>query len=210
MSKKTQINSKRDSYRLKYNDSMLSHLMSQKVISWLPKTPKDYIVVFIGTDRSTGDALGPMAGTLLKKMKPQHMNLYGTLHNPVHAQNIHDCIKKIKDHFLQPYIIAVDACLGRSHAIGELITGTGPLLPGAAVNKKLPAIGDLFLTGVVNISGYMEHAILQNTRLSTVSDMAEQIAKILFNIDHHLTFIRQSPSIVIDTLPSVRNQQELI
>lgn len=111
-------------------------------------------------------------------------------------------------HHHRPYIIAVDACLGRNHAIGQLITGTGPLLPGAALNKELPAIGDIYLTGVVNLSGYMEHSILQNTRLSVVSDMAQQIASILYEVDQCLTHIRQSPAIVRDTLTATSNRSE--
>lgn len=197
MNKKTSSISQKNCYRLNYHDTMLTRHMSTKIISWLPHLPREYVAVFIGTDRSTGDALGPIAGSTLTKMKPKHMTIYGTLHHPVHAQNIHEHIDLIHSQHDSPFIIAVDACLGRNHTIGQIITGTGPVQPGAALNKDLPALGDLFVTGVVNMSGYMEHAILQNTRLSVVTDMAERIASILYTVDQHLTYIKRSPAIVL-------------
>ncbi len=45
------------------------------------------------------------------------------------------------------------------------------------VNKDLPSIGDISITGVVNVGGLMEYMVLQNTRLNLVMNMAEIIAK---------------------------------
>src|SRR5699024_8775575 len=130
------------------------------------------IVLCIGTDRSTGDALGPMAGTFLEKLYPKNFHLYGTLHKPVHALNLENYIQEIHDKFHKPFIIAVDASLGRLDSIGHITSSSGPLLPGAAFQKKLPAVGDAHMTGIVNVSGMMEYNILQGTKLSLVYDMA--------------------------------------
>src|SRR5690625_3625587 len=92
------------------------------------------------------------------------MDVYGTLHHPVHAQNLAHYISTFNDEYKRPFIIAIDACLGKSTSIGNITLGTGPLSPGAALNKKLPVIGDVHLTAVVNVSGFMEYAVLQNTR----------------------------------------------
>ena len=53
-----------------------------------------------------------------------------------------------------------------------------PSKPGAAMNKKLPAVGDLHIHGIVNLNGFMEFFVLQNTRLSLVMKMADVIAKV--------------------------------
>ena len=45
------------------------------------------------------------------------------------------------------------------------------------MNKKLPAVGDLHIHGIVNLNGFMEFFVLQNTRLSLVMKMADVIAK---------------------------------
>jgi len=43
------------------------------------------------------------------------------------------------------------------------------------VNKNLPTVGDAHITGIVNISGFMEYMILQNTRLNIIWEMSDVI-----------------------------------
>ena len=136
---------------------------------------QDLIILCIGTDRSTGDALGPLTGTKLRSFNP-YPHIYGTLDEPVHASNLHDNIQSIQRNFDNPFIIAVDACLGRLESVGCVSLGRGSLKPGAAVNKDLPAVGNAYVTGIVNVSGFMEHLVLQSTRLSLVMKMADTIA----------------------------------
>lgn len=137
---------------------------------------KELIFVCIGTDRSTGDSLGPLTGTKLKHLNvPSH--IYGTLDEPVHATNLAEHIALIQKTFQDPYIIAVDACLGRMDNVGYLSYGRGSVKPGAAVKKNLPPIGDAYITGIVNVSGFMEHLVLQSTRLNLVMKMADTIAR---------------------------------
>lgn len=185
-----------DYFRLPHTDSNLSTSMCERILSWFPDVPREYVILCIGTDRSTGDALGPLAGTFFQETKPKHLQIYGTLHEPVHAVNLHERVHTIKEKHRNPFIIAIDACLGRNTSIGHIITEKGSLQPGSALNKSLPAIGDISITGVVNISGFMEHSILQNTRLSIVIDMARQISDILDTIDQRLTY-PLSPSVII-------------
>ncbi|MBY7145148.1 spore protease YyaC [Virgibacillus sp. NKC19-3] len=196
MNLKNRFRPKNETMRMLHNDPELLPTMGKKIFSWLPPLPYEYIVVCIGTDRSTGDALGPLTGTTFTAMEPRHMIVYGTLHKPVHATNLETYIKQIKVNHQNPYIIAIDACLGKSHSVGQIIMRTGPVKPGAALNKPLPAIGDMHITGVVNISGFMEQAILQNTRLSIVTDMAHKIANLLHVIDVQLTTIHSQPTFI--------------
>ena len=67
--------------------------------------------------------------------------------------------------------------MGRYDRVGCINIKKGPLKPGLGVNKKLPIVGDLSITGVVNISGIMEYMVLQNTRLNLVMNMADIISK---------------------------------
>jgi len=179
------------SYTMSHSNQDTIQTISDKLTSLLPVFPREYIIVCIGTDRSTGDALGPLTGTYLKQLNLKHMDVYGTLHHPVHAQNLAHYISTFNDEYKRPFIIAIDACLGKSTSIGNITLGTGPLSPGAALNKKLPVIGDVHLTAVVNVSGFMEYAVLQNTRLSIVTDMATTIASILSKVDHQLSFTQR-------------------
>lgn len=148
----------------------------QPLIDEASAKKKELIFVCIGTDRSTGDSLGPLTGTKLKHLNvPSHV--YGTLDEPVHATNLAEHIALIEKTFSDPYIIAIDACLGRMDNVGYLSFGRGSVKPGAAVKKDLPPIGDAYITGIVNVSGFMEHLVLQSTRLNLVMKMADAIAR---------------------------------
>lgn len=145
------------------------------------KQKRELIILCIGTDRSTGDSLGPLVGDKLKFLLRDKIIVLGNLENPVHAKNICCTIKKIKTSYSNPYIIAVDASLGSVQNVGNIIIESKPILPGSAMNKKLPPVGDLSITGIVNVSGTLEFMILQNTRLHTVMSLAEVISRGIYH-----------------------------
>lgn len=145
------------------------------------------IVMCIGTDRSIGDALGPLIGTELSQSGPRRYEVMGTLDDPVHASNLAQKLKWVMTNYQSPLIFAVDACLGRSESVGMVSVGRGSLKPGAGVNKTLPAVGQVYVTGVVNVGGYMEYFVLQNTRLSLVMRMARVAARGIASGLHALT-----------------------
>jgi putative sporulation protein YyaC len=147
---------------------------------------KEIILVCIGTDRSTGDALGPLVGSILSKKKLKTITVLGTIDNPVHAENLKSTLDNISKDFRNPYVIAVDACLGRLKSVGSVFVADKPLKPGAAVQKDLPEVGECSITGVVNVAGYMEFFVLSNTRLSLVMRMAEEIAELITLVDRYL------------------------
>lgn len=136
-------------------------------------------VVCVGTDRSTGDALGPLVGSQLVRRPVPGVRVWGTLDEPVHAANLRDVLERMRKEPAQARstIIAVDACLGRSESVGWISVKPGALRPGTGVNKDLPPVGDLHIMGVVNVGGFMEYFVLQNTRLSLVMRMADVIAE---------------------------------
>ncbi len=145
----------------------------------LPTKKQSIVFICIGTDRSTGDSLGPLVGTKLKRRFPNR-HIYGTLQSPVHALNLEETLKTIQTSYANPYIIGIDACLGKLSSIGTVSASDGPVLPGAGVNKQLPPVGNMHITGIVNVSGFMQHIVLQNTRLHLVMTMADFIADSLF------------------------------
>lgn len=136
----------------------------------------DIVFVCIGTDRSTGDSLGPLVGTVLQRMG---YAVIGTLNAPCHAENMTQLIADIPP---KKTIVAIDACLGRNSSIGMIEVARGPLRPGAGVGKVLPPVGDYHISGIVNVGGFMEYFILQNTRLSLVVEIAEQIVSAIANV----------------------------
>ena len=137
----------------------------------------ELIILCIGTDRSTGDSLGPLTGTMLEKIDYFPAHILGNINNPVHANNLKTIITKINNKFKNPFIIAIDAGLGKQSSVGCIDVKKGPLKPGTGVNKKLKEVGNMHITGLVNVSGYMEYLVLQSTRLSLVMKMAKIITR---------------------------------
>ena len=138
----------------------------------LPPTSRP-LVLCIGSDRATGDSLGPLVGSLLT-WKGFLGQVLGTLDEPVHACNLEEAVSKAKS--TKAKVLGVDACLGTKAEVGTIMVKRGPLQPGLGVKKQLPCVGDLHIAGVVNVGGFMEHLVLQNTRLSSVLKMAQAIA----------------------------------
>lgn len=152
--------------------------LSKAVLKHLSPVPLNSTIVIlcIGTDRSTGDSLGPLVGYRLSRYHTLGARLSGTLEYPVHARNLQETLNQINAEIANPYIIAIDACLGSMNHVGQITIGTGPLKPGAGLKKDLPETGHMHITGIVNHSGWMEFMVLQNTRLGLVMKMAETIA----------------------------------
>ncbi len=162
------------------DDPGAPYLIGEFIAHILPPADTKEIIFFgIGSDRSTGDSLGPLAGSYLKEHCSCSSEIFilGTLEDTVHAVNLVERLLFIKKNFSQPFIIAVDASLGSTKDIGNIKIEKGPLIPGAAVNKKLPPTGDIHITGTVNIGGFMEYMVLQNTRLGFVMRLAKTIAR---------------------------------
>lgn len=161
-----------------------SRLISSKISNLIHHDKhniNDIVVLCIGTDRATGDALGPITGSILSETC-DNCNVYGTLKKPVHALNLRENIRNIYATHESPTVIAIDASLGHSSDVGLITLSNTPLYPGIGVNKKLPAIGDISITGIVNLSGKPGLSLLQSTRLYTVSTMATCIARALVNV----------------------------
>lgn len=158
--------------------SELSNIIYDYLNDYFDNSYDDLLIVCIGTDRSTGDCLGPLIGYKLSNSLKLYSNVHilGTLDEPVHAKNLKDKIEYIYASYNKPFIVAIDACLGKLERVGYINVSKGALRPGAGVNKELPAIGDIHITGIVNLSGFMEYIVLQNTRLSTVMKIADTIS----------------------------------
>ena len=127
------------------------------------------IFLCIGTDRATGDSLGPLIGYKLKNIERKNIYIYGSLEYPVHSINLSEVLSKIKSNFINPFIIGIDASLGNVQNIGKVFVEDSPLHPGLALEKTLPE-------GVVNISGNLDFMMLQNTRLFIVMSLADCIS----------------------------------
>lgn len=164
----------------KYPIITLSNLLYDEIFPAADMN-KNIVFLCIGTDRSTGDSLGPLVGDKLKFLNKNNISIYGNLKFPVHAKNLNETINLINLKSKDSFIVAIDSSLGSIQNVGKIILEKRPLKPGSALNKNLPQIGNLSLTGIVNISGALEFMILQNTRLFTVMTLADIISSSIYN-----------------------------
>lgn len=131
----------------------------------------------IGTDRSTGDSLGPLIGYKLNEEGLEHLEVIGTLERPVHAMNLETYQTILKIRYPNYVVVAVDASVGNMEHIGYVTLGRGALKPGLGVSKELRAVGDIFITGIVGSLSNYDPLMLQSIRLSIVMRMADCISR---------------------------------
>lgn len=132
----------------------------------------DIVFVCIGTDRSTGDALGPLVGTFLREAG--YRQVIGTLDAPCDASNLEARLSEIPP---QKTVVAIDACLGLPTSIGMFQVANRPLAPGKSVGRSLPPVGRYSIAAIVNADGPKQYWILQSTSLHRVMTMAKAVAE---------------------------------
>ena len=137
----------------------------------------------IGTDRSTGDSLGPLIGYKLKERRMRNAKVLGTLEKPVHAMNLEEYLKLVKQKYPDYLIVAVDASVGNAEHVGYITLGKGPLKPGLGVSKELKEVGDLFITGIVGSCGSQDPLMLQSIRLSVVMRLTDCISESIYFVE---------------------------
>ncbi|WP_276357808.1 spore protease YyaC [Cohnella caldifontis] len=125
----------------------------------------------IGTDRSSGDCLGPWAGTLLTEAGLPRV--IGTLERPCDAEKLPDVIRALPQ---EGTVLAIDACLGRPESVGLYLAAARPLVPARSIGKNLPPVGAYSIAGIVNAAGPKPYWTLQTTSLFRVMNMARVIA----------------------------------
>ena len=153
----------------------------------------------IGSDRSTGDSLGPLIGHMLTTREPGYLfgkyggpdtpvrqravcgydrpDVLGTLRQPVHAVNLEEMIELIEQEYQDAVVVAIDASIGSREHVGCITLSKGAMKPGLGVSKDLSAVGHISITGIVGSQGRFEPLILQNTRLSMVMELADCICR---------------------------------
>lgn len=154
----------------------LSMLLEAELLA-LGAARRPVVFACIGSDRSTGDALGPLVGQRLHRLGNDERDVVGTLEDPLHALNLGERIVPRMRETPRPLIVAVDAALGPLNAVGSVHVRRKGLRPGQGVGKELPEVGELAVVATVNVrAGLLDAQVLQCTRLYVVQGLAELIA----------------------------------
>lgn len=163
-----------------FDIEQFGYQLSEMIQKAKDRTGKSSVLFLcIGSDRSTGDSLGPLTGYLLKNEKLFAGNtdliVVGTLSLPVHAVNLNTVLRVIEEDFSEYVVVAIDASIGSRDSVGCITLAEGGLKPGCGVNKNLRKVGDVAITGIVSWGSRLEPVLLQNIRLGMVMNMANCI-----------------------------------
>ncbi len=129
-------------------------------------------VLAIGSDRVTGDCVGPLVGHLLAE---SGIRVYGSLSSPVTALNVAENHALLRKRHPDAFVIAVDSALGTDSEVGSVILLPHGLRPAAAVGRPMPYMGDLGIVGVVS-SRRLGAGSLGKVRLALPFSLASRIA----------------------------------
>lgn len=178
-------------YSIHYKQQGVIWQLSTVFLEQLPFHDPELTFVCIGTDRSTGDTLGPLVGSFLSLYKSFPFRVVGSLEQPVHALNLQDTVEHLHHQRPTAPMVAIDACLGKARAVGDILVEKGPLWPGKAVQKTLPPVGDHCIKAIVNHMSEEGLETLQSTRLNVTHDLARVIANSLFLAWHRYLATQQ-------------------
>lgn len=147
--------------------------LTKKLEGLTPRVFFPPVVLCVGSDRVTGDCLGPLVGHILTTELNTSAYVYGTLSNPVNALNLTATLDFILSRHPGCFIIAVDSSLGHKHDIGKIHIINGGIFPGAAAGKILPKVGDIAVTATV---AELKTTGLYGVSLGFVYNLAKNIA----------------------------------
>lgn len=146
----------------------------------------------IGTDRSTGDSLGPLVGTMLEERG--FGRVFGTLKEPCDAERLPKVAEALA--MQGAVVLAIDACLGRPESVGAYLVSDGPLTPARSVGRGFPPVGAYSVAAIVNENGPKPYFTLQTTSLGRVIGMATVIADALTRAKAEAIPVRQSSPLI--------------
>ncbi|HIW59401.1 MAG TPA: spore protease YyaC [Candidatus Anaerobutyricum avicola] len=136
------------------------------------------ILLCIGTDKITGDCLGPLVGTKLREQGYPHP-VHGTLQYPVHAVNLPATLVSLHQKYASPFLLVIDAAVGPADKIGCVSFSRSSIRPGRGVRRPLSPVGDLALTGIISEASETCVDDLPYTRLFVVNALAEFICRVV-------------------------------
>lgn len=135
------------------------------------------IIVCIGSDRISGDSLGPITGSMLKKkLRLPQIFVLGCLEKTVTAKEVNYLNYFLKETFPNRLIICVDSAVGSFSDVGAIKISDAPISPGSGINKKLAKIGDVSIQGVVAEKGILCAAALSEVRMHMIYKMSDIIS----------------------------------
>ena len=160
--------------------------ISRKIIDLIDSQKKDnqnLTFLCIGTDRVTGDSLGPIVGSNLekyvKKNNIKNIKVIGNLENNLSNTNIN----KIENN--NGIRIVIDSAISNTYDIGDIIIDKSPIKIRQALNSSKDINSDIAIKCIVgkNFEDSSENFLmLQNIKIGIVLNLAEKLSTTLYEV----------------------------
>lgn len=136
----------------------------------------------IGSEKISGDSIGPIVGSLLKTKYNLPYPVLGTEEKPVNGINLPHYMENIRNCFPEHKIIAIDSAVGDKKDLWTIKIKKGGVVAGGAVNSNNPRIGDIGILAVVGEKSKDVLSTLLQSPLEKVEELAEYIAMLINNV----------------------------
>lgn len=132
-------------------NQMTTLLLKQIKLLEKIKQTKEIMILNIGTnqkDFANFDTFGPRIGSKLTHLKSvPNITLYGSMQQPLHAQNLKEFYHKTKRERKEKIVIVTDAFRGNTQYYQTIQIRNQGIYPGSAEQKHLPKLGDISIGG---------------------------------------------------------------
>ena len=142
------------------------------------------VVVCIGSDKVSGDMLGPLVGSSLREEYHLCCPVYGAVGESVNGLNLGAYLAMLGEKHAADSVIAVDAALGKKADVGKIRLKRGGIRAGGALEKSFGKVGDVGIVGVVAEEQAPDavYAALLAVPFAFVSELASRIAKLIYSV----------------------------
>lgn len=109
------------------------------------------VILCVGTNKIIGDCLGPIVGQKLTRIFHNKGNIliYGNMKETLNLKNAKGIIQEIYKNSQTPFIITVDAALGKKEMIENIFISTGKIKIGEALGNSVEYISQVNIKGIV-------------------------------------------------------------
>ncbi len=135
-----------------------------------------FVILCIGSDKISGDSLGPLVGGMLREKYKLPCPVYGTEKAPVNGVNLPEYREMLTLFHPNAAVIAVDAAIGLKAEVGKIKIRSGGIKAGGAIAAPHKALGSIGILGVVAEKCNNPLAALLETPFGLVEAVAEKIA----------------------------------
>ncbi len=162
-----------------FSKSGNTHFMFEKEIRYLIPQPMP-VILCVGSDKISGDSVGPLVGELLVNRFNLRCFVYGVSGRSVNGKNLPEYIEFISRVHPDSPIIAVDACVSNCIPVGSIKVIGGGITPRRAVTNTANSVGDLGILGVVEKPSKDTLNTLMSVPLDNVLKISFKIAFMLY------------------------------